>query len=172
MKIGMILFLGCWAATSVAATPQPPRALKACVFQPPYALNVADVDATMQWEFDQLRRCDESLDLIVRPEASDRQARVKDRAEIDSLVKKYHEPLLSLCAQTAQRCQATGFVIALDRTPTGARNTTFAFNRTGTCVGKYDKEHLTAGEHRKWGFDASYMWEWSEPKILEIDGVR
>ena len=173
MKTRLFLFLGCWVAAAVAApASEPSRTLKACVFQPPYALNVADVDATMQWEFDQLRRCDESLDLIVLPEASDRQARVKDRAEIDALTKKYHEPLLALCAETAKRCRATVFVNALDRTPTGARNTTFAFDKTGACVGKYDKEHLTAGEHRKWGFDASYMWEWSEPKILEIDGVR
>ena len=149
-----------------------PRTLKACVFQPPYALDVADIDATMQWEFDQLSRCDESLDLIVLPEASDRQARVRNREDIDAAVKKYHAPLLALCAETAKRCKATLFVNALDLTPTGARNTTFAFDRTGACVGKYDKEHLTAGEHRKWGFDASYMWEWSEPKIMEIDGVR
>ena len=149
-----------------------PHTLKACVFQPPYALDVADVDATMQWEFDQLKRCDESLDLIVLPEASDRQARVRNREDIDAIVKKYHGPLMTLCSETAKRCKATLFVNALDFTSAGLRNTTFAYDRTGACVGKYAKEHLTAGEHRKWGFDASYMWEWSEPKILEIDGVR
>ena len=163
--IGTISLLAAEPATSS-------RVLKACVFQPPYALNVADIDATMQWEFDRLRSCDESLDLIVLPEASDRQARVRNREEIDAAVKRYHEPLMALCAETAKRCKATLFVNALDMTPTGARNTTFAFDRTGKCVGKYAKEHLTAGEHRKWHFDASYMWEWSEPAIMEIDGIR
>ena len=176
MKIkSLILFAGCTAVVAASAAEpakERPRTLKACVFQPPYALDIANVEATMQWEFAQLKRCDESLDLIVLPEASDRQARVRNREDIDALVKKYHAPLLALCAETAKRCKATLFVNALDFTTTGARNTTFAFDRTGACVGKYDKEHLTAGEHRKWGFDASYMWEWSEPKILEIDGVR
>ena len=148
------------------------RPLKACVMQPPYALDVADIDKTMQWEFEALKKCDPSLDLIVLPEASDRQARVKSREQAVAAAKKYNAPLLAACAETAKRCRATVFVNALDFTPTGERNTTFAFDKTGTCVGKYDKEHLTAGEWKKFGFDESYMWKWSEPKILEIDGVR
>lgn len=162
------------AICAVAAFPKTSEArpIKACVFQPPYALNVKDIDVSMQWELDTLKRCDESLDLIVLPEASDRQARVSSRAEAISAAKKYNQPILAACAETAKRCKATVFVNALDFTPTGERNTTFAFDKTGTCVGKYYKEHLTAGEHKKWGFDASYMWQWTEPYILEIDGIR
>ena len=148
------------------------RTIKACVFQPPYALDVADIEKSMQWEFDALKKCDPSLDLIVLPEASDRQARVGSREQAVAAAKKYNAPLLAACAETAKRCQATVFVNALDFTPTGERNTTFAFDKTGACVGKYDKEHLTAGEWKKFGFDESYMWKWTEPKILEIDGVR
>jgi len=149
-----------------------PKPIKACVMQPPYALDVADIEKSMQWEFDALKKCDPSLDLIVLPEASDRQARVGSREQAVAAAKKYNAPLLAACAETAKRCQATVFVNALDFTPTGERNTTFAFDKTGACVGKYDKEHLTAGEWKKFGFDESYMWKWSEPKILEIDGVR
>ena len=160
------------AAASFAAAGAPSRTIKACVMQPPYALDVADIDKTMQWEFEALKQCDPSLDLIVLPEASDRQARVGSREQAVAAAKKYNAPLLAACAETAKRCQATVFVNALDFTPTGERNTTFAFDKTGACVGKYDKEHLTAGEWKKFGFDESYMWKWSEPKILEIDGVR
>ena len=32
--------------------------IKVCVFQPPYALNAADIDSSMQWEFDHLKLCD------------------------------------------------------------------------------------------------------------------
>lgn len=149
-----------------------PKPIKACVMQPPYALDVADIEKSMQWEFDALKKCDPSLDLIVLPEASDRQARVGSREQAVAAAKKYNAPLLAACAETAKRCQATVFVNALDFTPTGERNTTFAFDKTGACVGKYDKEHLTAGEWKKFGFDESYMWKWTEPKILEIDGVR
>ena len=160
------------AAASFAAAGAPSRTIKACVMQPPYALDVADIEKSMQWEFDALKKCDPSLDLIVLPEASDRQARVGSREQAVAAAKKYNAPLLAACAETAKRCQATVFVNALDFTPTGERNTTFAFDKTGACVGKYDKEHLTAGEWKKFGFDESYMWKWSEPKILEIDGVR
>ena len=160
------------AAASFAAAGAPSRTIKACVMQPPYALDVADIEKSMQWEFDALKKCDPSLDLIVLPEASDRQARVGSREQAIAAAKKYNAPLLAACAETAKRCQATVFVNALDFTPTGERNTTFAFDKTGACVGKYDKEHLTAGEWKKLGFDESYMWKWSEPKILEIDGVR
>ena len=149
-----------------------PKTLKACVFQPPYALDMADVDKSMQWEFDTLKKCDPSLDLIVLPEASDRQGRPRSREESIEAAKKYNAPLLAACAETAKRCGATVFVNALDFSHPSPRNTTFAFDKTGTCVGKYDKEHLTAGEWKKYKFDESYMWKWSEPKILEIDGVR
>ena len=160
------------AVASFAASAAPSRTIKACVFQPPYALDVADIEKSMQWEFDQLKKCDPSLDLIVLPEASDRQARVGSREQAIAAAKKYNAPLLAACAETAKRCGATVFVNALDFTPTGERNTTFAFDKTGACVGKYDKEHLTAGEWKKFGFDESYMWKWTEPKILEVDGVR
>ena len=160
------------AAASFAVAGAPSRTIKACVMQPPYALDVADIEKSMQWEFDALKKCDPSLDLIVLPEASDRQARVGSREQAVAAAKKYNAPLLAACAETAKRCRATVFVNALDFTPTGERNTTFAFDKTGACVGKYDKEHLTAGEWKKFGFDESYMWKWTEPKILEIDGVR
>lgn len=63
--------------------------IKVCVFQPPYALNAADIDSSMQWEFDHLELCDESLDLIVLPEASDRQARLGTKEEVEAAAKKY-----------------------------------------------------------------------------------
>ena len=170
LTAALVAACGCaWAAVTTAHVP---RQLKACVMQPPYALDVADIEKSMQWEFDALKKCDPSLDLIVLPEASDRQARVGSREQAVAAAKKYNAPLLAACAETAKRCQATVFVNALDFTPTGERNTTFAFDKTGACVGKYDKEHLTAGEWKKFGFDESYMWKWTEPKILEIDGVR
>jgi glycerophosphoryl diester phosphodiesterase len=52
------------------------------------------------------------------------------------------------------------------------RNTTFAYDKTGKLVDKYDKEHLVRSEHAKLKLDASYMWEWTTPKITVIDSVR
>ena len=142
MKRLMMVAFAVAACGTCCAEAEKPRMLKACVFQPPYALDVADIEKSMQWEFDALKKCDPSLDLIVLPEASDRQARVGSREQAIAAAKKYNAPLLAACAETAKRCQATVFVNALDFTPTGERNTTFAFDKTGACVGKYDKKGL------------------------------
>ena len=143
------------------------------VLQPPYALDAEKVGESVQWELDALAKCDGSLDVIVLPEASDRQARVRSRDESIAAAKKYGETLLAACAATAKRCGAVVFVNAYDFSHGGEpRNTTFAYDRTGVLVGKYDKRHLTAGEWMRWRYDSSYMWEWSEPTIMEIDGVR
>ena len=71
----------CAALAVLASAAEPSRTIKACVMQPPYALDVADIEKSMQWEFDALKKCDPSLDLIVLPEASDRQARVGSREQ-------------------------------------------------------------------------------------------
>ena len=148
------------------------RTIRACVLQPPYGMGTPAIETGVQWELDQLKKCDESLDLIVLPEASDRQGRADSAEDSNAAAKRHNGPLLAACSETAKRCGATLFVNAMDYTPTGPRNTTFAFDKTGACVGKYYKEHLVASEHKKSGFDASYMWKWSKPTILEIDGIR
>ena len=126
-KIWAMRILPVFLAVLALAADAAPRRLKTCVMQPPYALDPAGIEASMQWEFDALRRCDESLDLIVLPEASDRQARLKGRDDTIAAAKKYNAPLLAACAETARRCKATLFVHALDFTPLGERTTTFAF---------------------------------------------
>ena len=169
MKKEISLFLAAvLCAVVVMAVPMNVR-----VIQPPYGLDASKVDEGVKWEMDALARCDASLDVIVLPEASDRQARVGTKEEVIAAAKKYSAPLLAFCAETAKRCGAVVFVNALDFSHGAApRNTTFAFDRTGALVGRYDKRHLTASEWQKWGFDSSYMWEWSEPYVIDIDGVR
>jgi len=159
------------AAAGVASAAQS-RPIKACVMQPPYSYDTAKIGESVQWEIDALARCDESLDLIVLPEASDRQGAIHSPEELADAYGKYNARLLAACAETARRCRATLFVNALDSTPSGMRNTTFAYDGTGRLVGKYDKAHLVRSEHAKLHLDASYMWEWSEPTIMEIDGIR
>ena len=77
----MSLVLAAYGVYGADAAKPAPRPIKACVMQPPYALDVADIEKSMQWEFDALKKCDPSLDLIVLPEASDRQARVGSREQ-------------------------------------------------------------------------------------------
>ena len=147
--------------------------MRFCVLQPPYPLDAEKVCDGVQWELDALSKCDAGLDVIVLPEASDRQALVGTRDKIIAASRKYGPILLDACAETARRCNAVVFVNALDFSHgDDPRNTTFVYDRTGRLAGKYDKRHLTAGEWSRWKFDSSYMWEWCEPAIVEIDGVR
>ena len=166
------LFLAAFAASALVL-PSSARLMKFCVVQPAYAKDPAKVGESIEFQMDALRRCDESLDVIVLPEASDRQGKILNGHKgVVEAYEKYNAPLLELCAETARRCKATVFVNALKKTPTGLRNTTFAYDKTGALVDTYDKEHLVKSEHTKSGLDATYMWEWTRPKIMVIDGVR
>ena len=143
------------------------------VIQPPYAPEVSGIPSSFDWMLDQLDRCDASLDLIVLPEFSDVPGRTWTRKEYLDAVEADNSRLLAACAATAARCDAVLFVNAIDHVEGGLiRNTTFAFDRSGKCVGKYYKRHVTAGERDDLGFDVSYAGEWSEPYTIVIDGIK
>lgn len=164
--------LAVFAVAIAVATLAGAAPMKVCVIQPPYAHDPAKIGESVEWELDALSKCGSDLDVIVLPEASDRQGTISSPAALTNAVERFNAPLLAACSATAKRCGAVVFANAIDRTPTGWRNTTFAYGRDGTLAGKYDKVHLTAGEWKRLGLDASYMWEWSAPKTIEIDGVR
>ena len=110
------------ALQATAAEPSPgakPRTIRACVLQPPYAFDTAKIGESVQWELDALAKCNESLDLIVLPEASDRQGAIHSPAELTNAVESFNAPLLAACSETARRCGATVFVNAIGRAPTG-----------------------------------------------------
>lgn len=88
------------------------------------------------------------------------------------LFKKYIDPLLAKCVETAKRCHALLFVNALYEVDGQYRNTTYAYNRQGELVGKYFKKHLSPPEQEVLELDLDYTFEFSEPYILEIDGLR
>lgn len=64
------------------------------------------------------------------------------------------------------------FINMSDITPTGRRNTTYAFDRNGNLAGKYYKQHLTPGEVTETKLDSEYSFQFSEPTVLEMEGIR
>ena len=146
--------------------------MKACVIQPAYSVDYSLTEALFQEELHFLEQCDESMDLIVLPEACDVPCLARTREEFVTSYTKYNRILLDKCAETARRCNAVIFVNATQVLPTGERNTTYAFNRQGEVVGTYYKQHLTPGEvnHRK--LDSEYTFDFSEPTVITIDGIR
>ena len=146
--------------------------MKVCVVQPAYSTDHACSDEYFAAEVRLLDACDPSMDLIVLPEYADIPCLAKTREEAEASSARYAAPLLEKCAETARRCDAILFVNARSASEHGARNTTYAFDRRGELVGKYYKQHPTLGEEKRMGLDCEYSYEFSEPTVLEIEGLR
>ena len=146
--------------------------MKACIIQPFYSMDYSLSDELLQWELDQLDKCDESMDLIVLPESADVPAFAKTKDDYFASCDKYTDKLIAKCKETAVRCDAVVFVNASYVTPTGPRNTTYAINRKGEEVGYYFKKHLVPSEITKTQLDHQYTFEHDEPTVITIDGIR
>ena len=109
--------------------------MKVCIIQPKYEMDHAKTPDISAWILEMLDKCDDSMDLIVLPESSDAPCFPKDEAELLQSYEANNRRLIEKCADTAKRCGAHLFVNALHETPTGLRNTTYAFDRTGCEVG-------------------------------------
>ena len=146
--------------------------MKVCVIQPPYTTDVKEAETVFAKEFFLLDECDESVDLIVMPESCDCPCYVTDKASTNELVEKYNSVILEKAAMTAKRCSAVVCVNARSNGEKGYLNTTYVFDKNGEVVGKYFKEHLTAGEVKNIGLESDYSFEYSKPFILDLDGVK
>ena len=146
--------------------------MKACIIQPPYARDLTYSDEYFEYKLNLLKQCDDTVDLIVLPEYSDVPCATTTSEETIFYHKKYIDILLEQCRNTAIRCKALVFVNALSEEEGEYRNTTFVFNQKGEVVGKYFKKHLPAFEIETLQLGSDYTHEFSEPYILDIDGLR
>lgn len=146
--------------------------MKVCIVQPHYDVDYSRSLELYQWEMDALDRCDETMDMIVFPEAADVPALAPDREAFMASVDRFAAPLLAKAAATAKRCNAVLFINCTFMSPTGPRNTTFCFDREGNDAGHYYKQHLTPGEVTKRKLDSDYTFQFSEPTVVTIDGIR
>lgn len=146
--------------------------MKACIIQPPYSRDVSFSDAYFDWKRNALNQCDETLDMIVLPEYSDVPCATATLEETLFYHDKYIDTLLDACIATAKRCNTLVFVNALSLEEEGYRNTTFAYGRDGSLLGKYFKKHLPPLEQEVLQLDKAYTYEPSEPYVLEIEGLR
>jgi len=152
--------------------------LKTCIIQPLYTAEYADSDRLYQWELDALDRCDDSMDLIVMPEACDVPAFAKTKEDFLASYHKYNAGILTKAAETAKRCRAMLFVNAVCKVGEAEdgtellRNTTYAFDREGQPAGTYDKQHLTPGEVSKRKLDSDYTFRYTKPTVIEMEGIR
>lgn len=146
--------------------------MNVCIIQPPYSADYSLSEQMFQWEMDILDQCDPGMDLIVLPEACDVPCLAGSNEDFMASYERYNQPLLEKAAETARRCNAIVFINAYHPTEQGLRNTTHAIDQKGNVVGRYFKQHLTPGEVTKRKLDSDYTFEFEEPTVITIDGVR
>ncbi|MBQ8606163.1 MAG: hypothetical protein IJ408_05445 [Clostridia bacterium] len=146
--------------------------MKACIIQPPYSRDTALSDEYFEYKINMLNECDDSIDIIVLPEYSDVPCATESLEQTLFYHKKYINVLLDKCTETAGRCNSLVFVNALSKEENGYRNTTYVYNRSGELVGKYFKKHLPPLELEVLKLDSDYTFEYSEPYVIELEGLR
>lgn len=146
--------------------------MKICIIQPPYSVDFSLSDIYFEKELELLAQCDETMDIIVLPESCDVPCLAGSKENSTASSAKYNRPLLEKVAETARRCNAMVFVNARSEVEGKLRNTIYAFDRKGDVVGQYYKQHLTPGEVTKTRLDSDYTFEFSEPTVIEIEGLR
>ncbi len=146
--------------------------MKVCIVQPAYSTDYSKSEEYFNKELEFFAQCDESMDIIVFPEACDVPCLTSNKEEFDASVEKFGEKLFKVASETAKRCNAIVFANGSEKGENGLRNTTYAFDRQGNLVGKYYKQHLTPGEVNKRKLDSDYSFEFEEPTVVEIEGIR
>ena len=146
--------------------------MKVCIIQPGYSIDYSESDAYFAKELEFLDRCDDSMDLIVMPECCDIPCLAPTKELSEASSEKYTNTILKKAAETSKRCHAMLFLNARYKTEKGYRNTTYAFDRNGVCAGTYFKQHLVPSEVSKIKLDSDYSFEFSEPTVIEMEGIR
>lgn len=146
--------------------------MKACIVQPEYSKDIKYSDELFEKKLTLLDECDDTLDIIVLPEYSDVPCVTDTLEQTLYYHNKYIDVLLKKCVSTAKRCSANVFVNALSLENGSYRNTTYIFDKRGNLAGKYFKKHLPPFEVDVLKLDDSYTKDFSEPYVLEIDGLR
>ena len=146
--------------------------MKVCIIQPKYSVQYEDSDSCFAAEMNLLDQCDPSMDIIVCPEMCDVPSLAKTKEEFEAAAASYHGLMMKKASEVAKRCNAVLFINGCDSSENGIRNTTFVFDRNGEVIGKYKKQHLTPGEVGKRKLDSDYTFEFSEPTVIEVEGIR
>ena len=146
--------------------------MKVCIVQPPYSTDFSESEKYFQWEMDAFDRCDDSMDLIVFPEATDIPCMAHSAENVVESYTKFFDPLYQKAIETAKRCNAIVFFNAHNKTEKGLYNTTFAIDRQGNLAGIYNKQHLTPKEVAVYHMVSDYSFEHSAPTVIEIEGLR
>lgn len=143
-------------------------------FQPPYGYEYEEADSQAQMYIDFLDSCTERDDIIVLPEYSDVPVKIRSRETLLSCYERFGERLYIKARETAKRCKAHVFLGGVyDFSAKGnLRNSIIAFDRKGNEAGRYFKQHLVPREMNIYELDKDYSFEFCQPEIVEMDGIK
>ena len=108
--------------------------MKVCIVQPAYSTDYSLSEEYFRQELEFFARCDESMDIIVFPEACDVPCLTSGKEDFEASVHKFGDELVKVASETAKRCNAILFANGSERGENGLRNTTYAFDRQGRLV--------------------------------------
>ena len=151
--------------------------MKVYIVQPYYSFDEADLDKCFVDMIAHLESIGDDADVIVLPEYCDVPSATKGKNNFHASIEKYNGVIKEKACAAAKRCRSIVFFNSADPTPTGYRNTTYALDREGKIVGKYYKAHPAPSEvktEKEGGnqLDVSYSYEFREPDVIEIEGIR
>ena len=151
--------------------------MRVSIIQPNYSMDSNDLEKCFYDMLEQIKQCDDSMDIIVLPEYCDVPANTDNCRQFHECIEKYNEIIKNTVIETAKRCNAIVFANFADKSDNGWINTTFAFDRDGNIVGKYYKAHPAPSEEKTGAeggneFDCSYSYEYRKPYVIEIEGIR
>lgn len=146
--------------------------MKVCVLQPLFPKTPAQSPQFIDWLFQELDRCDNTVDLIVLPEYCNAPSVYPEPSVYLSDVETYTVPLLEKVRDTCRRCRAF-IAVNLAHSYNGVlRNTTLLFDRQGRESGAYFKQQLFPTEPQKKLVDTSYTLKEREPTMVDLEGIR
>ena len=110
--------------------------MKVSIIQPDYSMDSRNLEKCFYDMLEQIKKCDDSMDIIVLPEYCDVPANTDNCKQFHECIEKYNEIIKNTVIETAKRCNAIVFANFADKSDKGWINTTFAFDRKGNLVGK------------------------------------
>lgn len=147
--------------------------MKAYIIQPYYSLNgKQDIEKCYNDMLELMDQCDESADIIILPESCHCQANMGSCGDSFLTKEKYTEHFERKVIETAKRCKALVFANYGYKSDIGYLNVTLGFNKNGEKVAEYVKAHPAPSEVNDPFMDTDYSYEFREPYVVEIDGLR
>ena len=147
--------------------------MKVCLIQPEYSTDYLRAEELFYKGYiDMLDKCDESMDIIVMPESCDMPVLCKTVEQKIEIVERFNKIFVDKICETAKRCNVLVFTNARWDSGKGYVNTTYAVNLEGDIVYKYFKQHPVLKEVASPEQDTDNAFEFTEPDVVEIDGIR